>query len=977
MKTSQLWPLLLMLGIALCSQVSQTPVPPDAQGEERAIDALIDKTVLFSKNGEFDSALVYAREGIEISEKTGNWNAWGKARLQQIAALYFLGQYAEAVADFPVIEKTAQVHVAADSAFWGEYFNIAGALMNETGNYEEAIRYGLKEIGFYEKKGDQPSLALAGNNLSQYYRGRGDYDRALEYAQSALHIYTTDPGADPADLSWTYGNISAIWYRKKDFAQSAANALAALSILEKHFPGQKPKDHIIIYNDLANAYTELKDYGRALEYLHKALRLAEQHDEESSLITTRHNLGYVYRMTGQYREAVVYLKKAIEGYGASHPNLGKAYRHLGYIALKQGNYRDALTWQQKALRTLADSFPDQDLLANPAPQRVNAYQDFLFTLRDKGETLRRLSEKESSPQFLEASLATYDLAMGLLDSMRAEYQEGSRQFWNQEARPIMESALDAAFRLYRQSADNRYLEQAFRYAENSKALLLAEALRDAAARQRAGIPDSLLQQEKSLKIDIAFYKRQIFKEQQKPAPDTTMMLQWQKTIFERRRAKETLLARLEHSYPEYYHIKYHAPALSIPALQQSLPPGTGLLQYFRGDEGTYVFYFDRSTAQGMPLRADSAFNAAFERLLESLRNRNRAVEQGRNAASTARFAADASTLYRTLVAPVIPQQIPEKLLVIPDGNLSYLPFELLLTEISAASSFKDMPFLLRKTVLRYEYSARLALQPALQRSPRDFFAGYAPAYAGAIPMPARGENTPCGNVESSEFAPLLNNQSEVSQIARLVGGRAFLGAEATEAAFKQHVQAPRVLHLAMHGFLNDCDPLYSGLAFSLPAPGAAPAADKQQEENDGILHAYEIYNLKMNAELSVLSACNTGRGQLAKGEGVISLARAFKYAGCSNVLMSLWQADDQATAQIMQDFYKNLKQGMGKDAAIRQAKLDYLDGANRDHPFFWGAFVLIGDGEPVRQPVAWHWYGVVLLLLAGIGFWYWRAKNKR
>jgi CHAT domain-containing protein len=281
-----------------------------------------------------------------------------------------------------------------------------------------------------------------------------------------------------------------------------------------------------------------------------------------------------------------------------------------------------------------------------------------------------------------------------------------------------------------------------------------------------------------------------------------------------------------------------------------------------------------------------------------------------------------------------------------------------------------MPFLLQKTVLRYEYSARLALQPHLQRSHLDFFAGYAPAYEGEVPMPARGENTSCGNAESTRFAPLLNNQSEVSQIAGLVGGRAFLGAEASEQVFQQHLHEPRVIHLAMHGFLNDCDPLYSGLAFSPQAAG------RQGEENDGILHAYEIYNLKMNAELAVLSACNTGRGQLAKGEGVISLARAFKYAGCPNVLMSLWQADDQATSQIMQYFYQNLKRGMSKDVAIRQAKLDYLGAANRDHPFFWGAFVLIGDGEPVRQPALWHWYGLALLLLAGMGLWIWRAKRK-
>ena len=592
MKTTRFWPLLSLLGIALCSQISEPPAPLPSEGQKIAADILNDKAALLVEAGEYDSALVYARKGVEISEKTNNWNAWGKAQLSLLYSNYYLGRHTASVADFPALEQSAQAHLSPDSTFWGEYFNVAGAVFNEIGNYEDAIRYGLKEIDFYEKKGDPASQALASNNISTYYRNRGDYDRALEYTQSALQIYRSDPQTDPGDLSWTYGNLSAIWYRKKDYLQSIATSREALAILEKYFPGKMLHERVIIYNDLANAHVEIQEHDKALEYIQKALLIHRQNKVEDEIEITWHNLGHIYRMKGRYPEAIVYLKKAIERYGAAHPNLGKAYRHLGFISYKEGDYRGALAWQQQALRTLTDSFPYQDVLANPAPQRVNAYQDFLFTLRDKGQTLRQLSEKESNPQFLEAALATYDLAMGLLDSMQAEYQEGSRQFWNQEARPIMESAIDVALRLYQNSGNSRYLEQAFHYAEKSKALLLAEALRDAAARQRAGIPDSLLQQEKSLKIEIAFYKRQIFREQQNPEPDTARVLQWQKNILDRRRAYEALLARLEKTYPEYYQIKYRTPTSAISALQQLLPPGTGLLQYFRGDQGLYVFYFD-------------------------------------------------------------------------------------------------------------------------------------------------------------------------------------------------------------------------------------------------------------------------------------------------------------------------------------------------------------------------------------------------
>ena len=967
---------MFVLGVALCSQVSEPASSASSDEQKSEAVGLNKKATHFIKAEQYDSAFAYAQKSAEFSEKIKNWDEWGKAQLHLLTSSYYLSRNAESAATFPTIEQLAQSHIPADSSFWGEYFNLAGAIFNEIGNYEEALRYGLKEIAFYEKSDDSLSQALASNNVGTYYRNRGDYDRALEYTQSALQIYAFNPKSNPADLAWTYGNLSAIWYRKKDFPQSIATAQAGLTILEKHFPGEMPHDFIVIYNDLANAHTESGEYEKALAYLQKALLLHRQNNIEGELNNTWHNLGYVNRMMGRYTEAVFYLKKAIERYRSAHPNLGKAYRHLGFIAHKQGDYRGALVWQQQALRTLTDSFPYQDVLSNPAVQRVNGYLDFLFTLRDKGETLRQLAEKESNPQFLDASLATFDIAMGVLDSMRAEYQEGSRQFWNQEARPIMENAIAVAMQLYRNTNESRYLEKAFGYAEKNKALMLAEALRDAAARQQAGIPDSILEQEKSLKIDIAFYKRQIFREQQRAAPDTSKMLMWQKNILERRRTKEALLARLATAYPEYYQIKYSAPPLTVSALQQLLPANTGLLQYFRGDEGMYVFYFDRSTARGLTLNADSSFTHTYERLLANLRDRDQATEQGRSAAAVARFAADAAALYRTLLAPAL-ENIPKKLVVVPDGGLAYLPFELLLTEASTATSYADLPFLLQKTVLRYEYSASLALQKHPRRKPESFFAGYAPAYESNSNMAARGdENNNCRDADETDFAALLNNQTEVSKIAKLIGGQSFLGETATELTFKQHAQESRVLHLAMHGFLNDCDPLYSGLAFSRPTRGVVGGdSNNGKEENDGFLHAYEIYNLKMNAELAVLSACNTGRGQLAKGEGVISLARAFKYAGCSNVLMSLWQADDEATEQIMQDFYRHLQKGLGKDEAIRQAKLDYLAASNRNHPFFWGAFVLIGDDLPLRQPSNWHWYATALIL-AGIGFLYWRSKRK-
>ena len=176
--------------------------------------------------------------------------------------------------------------------------------------------------------------------------------------------------------------------------------------------------------------------------------------------------------------------------------------------------------------------------------------------------------------------------------------------------------------------------------------------------------------------------------------------------------------------------------------------------------------------------------------------------------------------------------------------------------------------------------------------------------------------------------------------------------------------------------LNQVHPSVLGRKFFKVNRRRDPDGKADQEANDGILHAYEVYNLRLNADLAVLSACNTGRGKLAKGEGIISMARAFKYAGCNNVLMSLWQADDLSTREIMTGFYERLKKGDGKAAALRQAKLDYLAASPRTHPFFWGAFILIGDNTELQSENHWYWYGGAIVLVLAIFLIYQERKKK-
>ena len=226
--------------------------------------------------------------------------------------------------------------------------------------------------------------------------------------------------------------------------------------------------------------------------------------------------------------------------------------------------------------------------------------------------------------------------------------------------------------------------------------------------------------------------------------------------------------------------------------------------------------------------------------------------------------------------------------------------------------------------------------------------------------------------ERSGPSALKFNQQEVERIHQYLSGKLIKGSDANESTFYQLAPQSQLLHLATHGIANDDDPLQSGLYFS---------TEKDTLE-DGFLSALEIYGMQLDADLAVISACNTGYGKLAAGEGVMSLGRAFSYAGCKSILMSLWLANDQSTAQLMDRFYYYLKKGQSKEKALRQAKLDYLTEANmiNAHPYFWAGIIAVGDMSPIRLQSGvfnWKWGMLVFVGLLFCMFlnYLWIPKN--
>ena len=276
--------------------------------------------------------------------------------------------------------------------------------------------------------------------------------------------------------------------------------------------------------------------------------------------------------------------------------------------------------------------------------------------------------------------------------------------------------------------------------------------------------------------------------------------------------------------------------------------------------------------------------------------------------------------------------------------MSYIPFEALLTEMPETDEidYRNLSYLIKQNPISYEYSANLLYNNYFKHtdSGKNLLA-LAPSYNNIGKNTANEENKRFLRAYNGQLTEIAGAKEEAKNISKLFGGDVFINSDATESAFKKTANNYNILHLAMHTIINDDDPMYSKLVFTQTGDTA----------EDGFLNTYELYNMQLHSQLVVLSACSTGAGNFSSGEGVMSLARGFRYAGVQSVVMTLWPVEDNSSSELMTLFYFYLAKKIPKDEALRSAKLDFLKKADplKAHPYFWAGYVDIGNTSPVSK----------------------------
>jgi CHAT domain-containing protein len=295
-------------------------------------------------------------------------------------------------------------------------------------------------------------------------------------------------------------------------------------------------------------------------------------------------------------------------------------------------------------------------------------------------------------------------------------------------------------------------------------------------------------------------------------------------------------------------------------------------------------------------------------------------------------------IYNQLFKPFENKIKNKELIIIPDGKLAYLPFEVLTTNKNTFDriNYNQLPYFLYKNTFSYSYSASFLFEEyKLKNKNIAKLAGFAPSYANTEGI--QDEKYSFRQKYREKLFPLKGIKKEVEVISGLIGGDVYIDSEANEANFKKNASYYDILHLAMHTIIDDTNPMYSKMVFT----------QTNDSIEDGFLNTFELYNMNLNARMTVLSSCNSGSGILHRGEGVLSMARGFVYSGCPSIIMTLWSVEDNSGVKLMTSFYSYLLKGNNKSHSLKQSKIDFIKNADqlKSHPYFWSGYVVIGNKD--------------------------------
>lgn len=938
--------------------------------------------------GKYDSSFLYIQRALILSKELNKADST-RATLYNILGnnQYYRGHFKEALNFYSMALNAETGKVLPDMLKIASYHQNIGIINAIDGEYDLAENSLLKTLSIREAylPPDSPDLARIYVNIGRFYYELDKFDNALFYYQKAEDIYIKKFSKEYSYLGHIYANKGNIYVDMSDFEKALNYYKRSLQIFQKNYTSNHQAIGMVNMN-IGVIYYKKHDFAKALDFYHKSISI---NPKSPSSIKSYRNIAEIYSRINNDEEAQHYLKLAIEKsmevYGKQHyetalsyesyakhlqnqnpddkdilPLLKKssdilhqiyqgkhrlkamALNNIGHYYFQKKNYHTALGYYQQAIvdNIKYDFDSNEDMILDS--QKLQPDITLLNSILFKAQTLENIGLLNNNINQQQLALDNYNTAIQLIDRIRNSFSNKESKLHLQESNSrTYPAATQVALTLYNKSQDKSYINQAFTYAEKGKSSDLLSSIRELTAKNIGNIDPDIQATETTLRENLGSYRKLIYDESNKTHPNKNKLTLWNEKLFDLSNSLDSIIIILEKNYPDYYLLKYDNSVISIQQIQKKLKPNDALIEYVKTDSLLTIFTITPDTFTVINNKVDSTFTNAIDELHQSVLAKefaNYTLNDYNN------FCQQSYFLYQTLIQPIKKLIDKKNLIIIPDNEIGYISFDILIDSIPHSNrfSFKTLPYLIKEHAISYAPGATILFyERADKKQASKKLLAFAPSYdtpnLEAEDLIYRNTLTNSGRNSRDLLLPIPGVKEEIDNISKVIHANKFMDKQATELNFKKNASQYSILHLAMHALVNQTNPWFSKMVFY----------QNNDSIEDGLLNTYELLNMNLSASMAVLSACNTGYGKIRPGEGIQSLALGFLYSGIPSVIMTLWNIEDNSSQQLMTGFYRELSNDLTKDQALRQAKLTFLEQSDniRAHPHYWSAYVCFGNTD--------------------------------
>jgi CHAT domain-containing protein/Tfp pilus assembly protein PilF len=931
---------------------------------------------IYADLGEKQKALDYYAQALPLKKAVGD-RAGESTTLNNIGLVYDdLGEKQKALEYY--VKALSLSKLVGARAGEATMLNNIGSVYADLGEKQKALEYYAQSLPLKKAVGDRAGESTTLNNIGLVYDDLGEKQKALEYYAQSLSL--SKLVGDRAGESTTLNNIGSV-YDALGGKQKALDYYAQALPLSKAV-GDRAGEATTLHN-IGGVYSALGESQKALEYYAQALSLKKAVGDRAGESTTLNNIGRVYSVLGETQKALEYyaqslsLKKAVgdrAGEATTLNNIGSVYDDLGETQKALEYYAQALPLEKvvgaRALEsTTLNNIGSVYSALGEKQKALNYYTEALPLSKVVGDrtgeatTLNNIANVYRDQGKLEQALEQINAAIAIVEDLRTKIDsQDLRASYFATVQDYYQLKTDLLMELHQKQPEKGYDKQALETADRSRARGLIELLTEAGVTLQSTIESPpLITQERQLQQSLRQIEQQrviLLSKDHTPAQIEALDKQSDVLVNQ----LQALTTRLRATNPAYANLKYPQPLTTTQIQQQVLDPDTVLLQYALGEKQSYLWAVTSNGIKSYTLPSRTAIETA-AKPFQSV------ISTPGNTPSDAKRTGD--TLYKLILSPAAGQLPGKRLLIVADGVLQTIPF----AALPLPNTPDYTPLLKDHEIIHAPSASSVAIQrqqqypigtktvaviadPVFKADDGRVTGKDSPTLDTCSPAPIVGKGT--GTLLAQELPVdlqrnlrdldlrsiqrLPNTQLEAAQILALVPPGQRSAACAFSANYERITQPQqtqlnqyRIVHFATHGFINNERPQFSGLVLSLVNPQGKP--------RDGFLRLRDIFNLKLAADLVVLSACQTGLGKDIRGEGIVGLTRGFMYAGSKRVVTSLWNVDDAATAKLMGNFYSGmLKEKQTPAVALRNAQLQMWK-TNPD-PRLWAAFTLQGEWRP-------------------------------